>query len=227
MKHPDETHLRRGSIGTSSAMISATCERDEISRIARELHDGVVQELCYLRFLSQTLVASKLTKTAQQNLLSQIAAQTDRALESVRCTLEGLGPCELAELDLQTMLAQFTKRLERESSLSIERVGQLDVCLTGYYASDIYRVIQEALRNVVKHARTDRARVRIGTRRRQIVGRVIDGGCGCQQHRANNSHSPLGISNMHARIRGLGGSLKIWSRPNFGTVVEFVVPLCP
>ena len=89
----------------------------------------------------------------------------------------------------------------------------------------LFRIVQEALNNVVKHAQTDRAEVRLRLRDEAVSVLVEDRGVGFDPTRVSSGASHLGLTSMRERVRALGGTLEIESQPRAGTRIKVEVPL--
>jgi two-component system NarL family sensor kinase len=190
----------------------------ERRRLARELHDDLGQQL--------SAVAMSLPSVkGNENNLKMVEA----AIASVRSISYLLHPPLLDETGLRAALHWFvdglTKRSKIEISLSI--TPPIFPRLTPDIETTIFRVVQESLTNVYRHANSESARVEVDKKAEFIMVRVRDYGKGLPQEWVGRTHSPslgVGISGMRERVRQFGGELTV-SRAEPGTVVEARIPL--
>ena len=197
--------------------------------IARDLHDSVSQTL-----FSTTLHA----KAAQVALrgagldddhpaaqaLAEVVQLTRGALAEMRALIFELRPGALAEEGLEAAVSKHAGALASRESLQVEVVGPPErLPVAPHIEEQLYRLIQEALHNVVKHAHTHSARVAIETGSDEITVTICDNGDGFDPEAPRPGH--LGLASMAERAAGLGGFLSLASRPGGGgTTVTVSVP---
>jgi two-component system NarL family sensor kinase len=148
----------------------------------------------------------------------------DRTIGEIRTISRNLRPSELDDLGLtaavRTLGAEFSTRTRipiHFTLVEMPRPLSMQVELT------IYRIIQEALTNVEKHAQASRVRVELGARDGHVVLRVVDNGTGLAEKKANSSR--WGLINMQERASHVNGSFNVQFKPNKGTTIELRVPL--
>jgi len=191
---------------------------DERRRIARELHDDLGQQLSLLKML--------LSRGAGSKDVEEIVSS---ALSTVRNLSYLLHPPLLDESGLRAALDWFIEGLAKRSSIQITLQIRPDIFprLGAEIETAIFRVIQEALMNAVRHAKTESARVEIEKRPDLVVVRVRDYGQGLPAELASlngRQRVGVGISGMRERIRQFGGELTV-TRSEPGTLVEAKIPL--
>jgi signal transduction histidine kinase len=193
----------------------------ERSRLARDLHDAVTQTL-----FSASLIAEVLPriwdKNAEEGLkrLAELRQLTRGALAEMRTLLLELRPTALLEAELGELFRQlaeaFTGRMRLPVSVRIE--GGCDL------PSDVrvafYRIAQEALNNVVKHAKATRVELEICCEDNKVYLSITDDGQGFAAEKLSSNHLGLGI--MKERAEAIGADLEITSQPGQGTCVEAV-----
>jgi PAS domain S-box-containing protein len=190
---------------------------EERRRIARELHDDLGQQLSLLKMI--------LSRTHNKEA-DEIAGS---ALSTVRNLSYLLHPPLLDETGLRAALDWFIEGVAKRSGIQITLQIRPDIFprLEVELETAIFRVVQEALINVVRHAKTESARVEIERRSESIVVRVRDYGQGLPRDFARLSDGKsvgVGISGMRERIRQFGGELTV-TRTEPGTLVEAKLPL--
>jgi PAS domain S-box-containing protein len=202
-----------------------TSQEEEWSRIARELHDDLNQWLAFLvvevERLEQRLAESPdLVRRGLQALRSR----TVDLSESVRRMAHQLHPAVLDDLGLEPALrsycAEFSRIAKIPVTFSCEGLPQSpppDVALC------LYRVAQEALRNIGKHSRAPDARVELEVADDGVRLSVADSGVGFHPDAARRARG-LGIASMQERVRLVNGSIRIESEPGKGTRITVQVP---
>lgn len=197
-----------------------TVQEDERRRIARELHDGVGQ---MLTALSLRLEAAQPTPRDEANLAEARRLAAD-ALGETRRLANRLRPARLDQVGLVGALRDLAEHAGIAVDVDVAPEvddRRLDPAATG----EAYRVVQEALSNVARHAGVDRAWIGLDLVGGWLRLRVVDEGQGFDVAAATGSG--LGLVGMQERAVLLGGSLVIDSAPGSGTTVELLVPLAP
>jgi PAS domain S-box-containing protein len=191
---------------------------EERRRIARELHDDLGQQL--------TLIKMELAKF---NGVNEVNRLTDIAAATVRNISYLLHPPLLDETGLRAALHWYVEGIAKRSNIDISLTfrPQTFPRLPGDIEATIFRIIQESLTNVCRHANSDSARVEIEKQAEFVTVRVRDYGEGLPPEVANRNISPglgVGVSGMRERVRQFGGDLTI-SRAEPGTLIEARIPL--
>lgn len=203
---------------------------EERARIARELHDDTAQRFAALQV--QAKVALSLDDDERRReMLGRIHGQLRDGAESVRRLIRGLRPPALDEVGLvPAVRGQATRRLDDGVTVRVadeagegttERLGE-DRRLVAY------RVVQEALNNVARHADADR--VEVVVRRRDegtLEVRVEDDGRGFDPGEAEREAAGLGLLGMRERAGAVGGRVELDAAPGEGTTVRLLLPLSP
>jgi PAS domain S-box-containing protein len=207
-----------------------TAQEDERRRIARELHDGLTQDLA-----SVGIELGLLRREASGGLAEQLASlqrNVSDLSDQVRQLAHEFHPGVLEHSGLGTALQSYCQELERITGLPI-RFTARDVPegVPKAIASTLYRITQEALRNVVKHAQASNASVLLtgmqdgdGTARVRLT--VMDNGQGFLIEEVRDG-SGLGLMSIEERARTVQGRLTIGSVPGEGTSVSVEVPIPP
>lgn len=200
----------------------------ERQRIARELHDATGQSLTAIA-LGLRGVNSAL-KTADPRLRAQIQQLEDYgtdALKELRKIIADLRPSQLDDLGLVPALKWYTQDFERHYGIAIqfEVTGEQDR-LPEDYETALFRVAQEALTNVAKHAGVREASLRLRFLTRRVCLRVVDQGQGFDSAPLAevSSLGGWGLRGIQERATLLGGSSQITSAPGEGTTVQVCIP---
>jgi PAS domain S-box-containing protein len=191
---------------------------EERRRLARELHDEIGQQLAALKMMLPKVSANE-----------QVIEMADSAITTVRSLSYLLHPPLLDETGLRAALHWYVDGLAKRSSIPISLTITPPIFprLSSDIETTIFRVVQESLTNVYKHANSASARVEIEKQSEWVVVRIRDYGKGVPLEIGGRAHSPIigiGISGMRERVRQFGGEL-IVSRAEPGTLVETKIPL--
>jgi signal transduction histidine kinase len=220
-----ETRLRH----LSSRLLDA--QEKERKRLAAELHDELGHALLTIKL--QLRVLKRGLTPEQKTLAEDIEALQpfiDGVLNSVRRLYFDLSPGNLEDLGLtgalRQMLDEFAKH-HKDIRWQI-RLDNLDREFPPLAQTVIYRILQESLTNIGKHAKASRVSVRIKRNPTTALFTVEDNGCGfdaSQIHSLDDPNRGLGLAAMEERVRMQGGTLEISSRENQGTRIAFTLPL--
>jgi signal transduction histidine kinase len=200
----------------------------ERQRIARDLHDSVSQSLfsttLHVRTAQRALELEELDGTGPVGEeLSEIGQLTRGALAEMRALIFELRPGALAEEGLVAALTKQASALSAREGLVIAVNGpDAHLPLGPEVEEQLYRLGQEALANVVKHARASNATVRIAVNDDTVLMEVSDDGRGFDPAAVGRDH--FGLRSMRGRAADLGGRLKVTSTPGRGTVLRVEVP---
>jgi signal transduction histidine kinase len=200
----------------------------ERQRIARDLHDSVSQSLfsttLHVRTAQRALELQELDPSGPVGEeLNEIGQLTRGALAEMRALIFELRPGALAEEGLVAALTKQASALSAQEGLVIEVDGPGERLLLGPEVEEqLYRLGQEALANVVKHARAGSATVRIAAKDDTVLMEVSDDGSGFDPAAVGQEH--FGLRSMRGRVADLGGRLEVTSALGRGTVLRVEVP---
>ena len=199
----------------------------ERRRWARELHDETLQGLAGLNVLLSG--ASRLDDPdAMRAAMSRAVEQVTAKIENLRGLIAELRPAALDELGLLPALASLIQRTASTSGLAIEadlQLGGEDERLPAELETNVYRLVQEALTNAVKHAEATVVTVTVRDDAGVLDVRVADDGSGVKRPRPRSRG--FGLIGMRERVELSGGQLEILAREAGGTVVRARLPLVP
>ncbi len=203
-----------------------TAQEEERSRVARELHDQLSQDLIALRMETSLMADRHPGETGDK--LNQLVGALDRLLDLVHGISTDLRPQMLDELGLlgaiQNYAAGFSERTGLPCPVATQDSLPQVLPLSQEAATESYRIVQEALINVQRHAHATRAAVRIYMRGDRCVISVTDNGVGMSRKELE-AKSAIGIMGMRERASIIGGKLRIVSKPGHGTRVALHLPL--
>jgi signal transduction histidine kinase len=191
---------------------------------ARELHDETLQGLGALRVL---LASAR--RRGSPEALSEALAELDSEIDKLRALITELRPAALDELGLGPAIEALAERSSATSGLEIHtevslvpRHGSTPDRVASELDSTVYRLVQEALTNVVKHARAERVDLCVNAGDGKLVVIVHDDGVGFDP---DSMTSGFGLTGMRERVAIVGGSLEVASAPGRGTEVRAELPL--
>ena len=196
----------------------------ERRRLAGDIHDGITQRLVSLAFHLDAAsdAVPRDTGTAAREL-ARARELADLTMDEAHAAIAGLRPPVLDDLGLADGLASLARS-----------IGQLQVTVVGtgcplpeHVMIALYRIAQEALQNVVKHARATQAEVELRCDDSSVQLRVTDDGCGFDVAAQPGGDASYGLRSMTERAELIGGRLAVISRPGIGTVVTATVPVRP
>ncbi|WP_422932143.1 PAS domain-containing protein [Singulisphaera sp. PoT] len=206
-----------------------TAQEDERRRVSRELHDGLGQELTGLGLLLKSAEAAFPEGDPGRDLLLKAAAAVVRiSRESHNLAIE-LRPTALDDIGLIPALSTYVRQWSELSGVlaGFRSQGLSEARLPSALESTIYRLVQEALHNVAKHAGCDRVDV-VMMRRGGVLTVVIDDdgrGFDPESIVGNYDRRNLGLLGMRERIGLVGGTLTVESGEGKGTFVRAIIPL--
>jgi signal transduction histidine kinase len=205
-----------------SSLAAADAER---RHWARELHDETLQGLGGLRVLLASALRRNDLKRAQE-AMREAVEHIEQEIANLRAIITELRPAALDELGLRTAIEALLDRHREQSGFEIDdelvlpgpstRNGRLD----GDLETTVYRLVQEALTNVAKHARAERVRVAVGESDEELSIEVQDDGAGFDPQTTDRG---FGLAGMQERVTLAGGTLSVESG-EWGTLVSARLP---
>lgn len=163
--------------------------------------------------------------------LEALRATTSAAIEDVRRLIADLRPSVLDDLGLIQALGWYVENyLEKAGIETVAATSGSDVDVPAHLQTALFRVLQEAITNIIKHSQAQNVSIRLDFAESTISGEVRDDGVGFDFEEVQGEELALrgvGLLGMEERINLLGGSFEVSSRPGEGTVVTFQVPLEP
>ena len=208
----------------SGRLINA--QEDERRRIARDLHDDLTQRLAILSVEMELLGRGEPGVDAGAEA-RRMAAQLRELSTEVHQLAYQLHPAKLDQLGLVTAARSWCRDLSQQSGLTIDfSAERVPPDLSTDISLALYRILQESLRNVVRHSRTTAAHVELVSESDDLRLTISDEGQGFDVHEARRTGG-LGLLSMQERMRLLQGTITVHSSQGHGTRVEARVPLLP
>ncbi len=203
-----------------------TLQDEERRRIAREIHDGLGQELAAGKMILDGILAKDSSPAIRQAAV-EASQLVDRAIQQVRTISHLLHPPLLDEVGLVSALRWFLEGLSERSGIDVHlKVDPPDLGrLKSELETAIFRIVQEALTNMFRHSGARNGTVSLIEKDGSITITVRDDGKGIEEQviQLHPERVGVGIGGMRQRVTELGGSLRL-ANANPGTIVEVVIP---
>lgn len=198
---------------------------EERTRIARELHDELGQILTALKMDLSTLHAAYTGHGPFAERSKSMMKVIDSTIQSVRRILSELRPGILDHLGLPAALEWQAKEFQTRTGIQCKfTMDSSDISLDTETATALFRMFQEALTNVLKHADATRIRISLEEKKGEVILCIWDNGRGITDEEIRNPNS-LGLVGIHERARILGGTAAIKRMKNKGSMVRVSLPL--
>ncbi|MFB4370661.1 MULTISPECIES: cache domain-containing protein [unclassified Pseudomonas] len=202
-----------------------TSQEEERSRLSRELHDGISQLLVSIKFKFE-LAAHELDagKASAAQTLRQGIERLAGAIGEVRRISHDLHPSLLDTLGLASAIGQLASEFEQRSGLRVDYDNSLgDIRLSDDMNVALFRILQEALTNIERHARASQVTIQLTGKPRRVNLRISDDGTGFSPRQAEQSGG-IGLRNIRERVEHFGGDFDIAST-SAGTVLTVALLL--
>jgi two-component system NarL family sensor kinase len=196
-------------------------QETERARVARELHDGVNQWLVSVKYMLESTLerAAGLSETITGPLERALSRLND-GLREIRRISHGLRPALLDDLGLVPALTQILNDFSQRTGVEVQLSTDADLDLPEAHATGLFRVTQEALNNIERHAGAHRVELSIARKRDGIIFRLHDNGVGFDYAEVTaHPRGGLGLSNMQERVETLGGQFDLQSSADGTTIV--------
>jgi signal transduction histidine kinase len=199
-------------------------QEQERKRIAGSLHDGIGQDLLIIKH--RAMMALEEVNGNIEHLKDILEISTE-AIDDVRRISRDLRPYQLERVGLTATLQSMLRAVDESTDLEITpEISDIDGMIAPEREIDLYRVMQEALNNILKHASARQVLVRLEKRNGTLLVTVRDDGRGFDADAAcDAAGSGLGLQGMAERVRMLGGELSIESAPGEGTLIRVMLPV--
>lgn len=199
-------------------------QESERRRIANELHDSLGQNLSVIKNRAHLARQSALAQPDTATHLEAIERIVSDAITETRSLAHNLRPPHIDQIGLTDCLNGLIQEVSQSSDIRFERrLENVDDIFKDEKATNVYRIVQEALNNLVKHSRATNASVTLQRDVRTVQLRVADDGVGFDIHKMT-SRRGLGLTSIAERARMLGGKLEVQSAPKKGTQLTVELP---
>ncbi len=210
-------------VGRDSVRRVVEAQELERARLARELHDETGQALTSI-LLGLKPLEQTVDSTEAREALASVRELVISTLQDVRRLAVELRPSALDDFGLVPAVERLTDTFREQSGLQVDLESQLgEERLAREAETTLYRVIQEALTNVIKHAGAERVSILLQRKHSAVVAVVEDDGSGFDP--GSTRDDALGLAGMRERVSLAGGRLQVESSPGSGTTVVVEVPV--
>jgi PAS domain S-box-containing protein len=222
-----ELERSREELRRLSHSLQAALE-EERARIAREIHDELGSQLTAMKIeLSMWADQLRASKRPPINKVERILASLDNSIQTIRRIASALRPSILDHMGLPTAIEWLANDFEQMSGLECRTKLDLpegEPVLSAEQATSLFRIVQESLTNVARHARAHKIEITLKARPEHLAITIRDDGIGLAQEGLPATRS-LGIIGMQERARAMGAKVHIYGIPRRGTTVEVDLPL--
>jgi signal transduction histidine kinase len=201
-------------------------QEEERSRVARELHDDLNQQLAILSIeLEQLRQKMPKDRADLQACVGQLRTKAQEISLEVHRLSYQLHPAKLDHLGLAAAIKSLCEELSEHREIRIDLQQQdLPAALSKEVTLCVFRIVQESLNNVIRHSGARNAQVVLRKISNSLHLRVSDQGCGFEME-SSRTKNGLGFLSMRERLRLVGGEISIRSQPLTGTEIDVVVPI--
>jgi PAS domain S-box-containing protein len=224
LRDVSERARAQDELNAFSSAAAAIIEAEKM-RISRELHDDLAQSLTALK-MDANWVRDNLPgdTDALRTKLDDMLAMLDSTVAATRRIAADLRPLLLDDLGLVPAIEWLVQNFIQRSNVPCTLVADEDIELPEPYATAVFRIVQESLANVAKHAHASEVEVHIDQLPDSVLLRVSDNGQGFLTASARKPHS-LGLMGLRERVSLLKGNVQIDSQPGSGTTLHVRIPV--
>jgi PAS domain S-box-containing protein len=198
----------------------------EQRRIGSDLHDDLCQQLAGIRFGCDAL-KKRLSDAEDPDLLARVnklATELTRAIDHTRILARGMAPVALEKNGLASALHELTQSLQKLFGVECTFEARVNVAIDDVIAAtQLYRIVQEAMTNALKHGQATRIKVTLDRNGEEAILRIKDNGCGFSRATAHKAQG-MGLRTIHYRAGMIPAYLQIESRLNRGTTISCTFP---
>ncbi|MDY8137621.1 sensor histidine kinase [Aquimarina sp. 2201CG5-10] len=183
-------------------------EEKERKRLAQDLHDGINGDLSTIKF-KMTSINTELLSKKEKNIQLDAIEMLDNAVDQVRQISHNLAPTSLQNFDLVQVLQQLCTKISSSSGININFQYYGDpLILDQEKENNIYRIVQELINNIVKHAKATEALIQINNYQNKLLITIEDNGIGFDK---NSTIDGMGLQSIKSRVNFLNAGLDIYS----------------
>lgn len=200
-------------------------EEQERTRLAQDLHDGLGGMLSGIKYSLHTVKGNLIMTNENAKAFERSIDMLDSSIAEMRRVAHNMMPEALVKFGLDTALRDFCNDINQSGALNVtyQSIGMKDVTFEQTKAVTVYRIVQELLNNIIKHASAENALVQVAYDNNQMAITVEDDGKGFETAILKQSKG-IGWGNIQNRIEFLKGKCDVDSRKGQGTSVHLVIP---
>ena len=206
-------------------------QEKERERIYREIHDDLGQSLVTFKMFLQSVLLRPQGQAGKQSV-GKLIKDVDKIIEKTRHLTSALRPSTLQVLGVTTAAKVLIAEFQRKDLKINFKHDDLDRVTFEGDSINFYRILQEALTNIIKHAQATHVHIKVDIADNQLIMTIADNGRGFSpspsgKHSSRKEAQGLGLSTMRERARLLKGDLEVSSVPQQGTTIQLKVPVAP
>lgn len=211
----NQRHLRSNKVLQEKfSQTLLVSQEEERKRISKDLHDGLGQHLL--------LIKNKLMATGDEETKKMV----DQTIDEVRTISRDLHPFQLQEMGITKAIEHTLTQIDENTTLFISSdIENIDNLFPPEKEVNIYRIVQESLNNVLKHANAEASKVSVKKLTNTILISIQDNGVGFDFSEKYQDAKSLGLKTILERTRFLNGQMKVQSKKNSGTTLVFQFPI--
>lgn len=209
-------------------IISAQSEAIDMEResISQEIHDGLVQVLATSQIYLKKLHPSITLEGELMDQYNKALNLLGRGITEARNITHNLMPRSVVDLSLNFLITELVTDYSETSEVKINFVLDLDQPdLSDKIKINVYRIMQEALNNIRKHAKATQLDISVNTKGKKLILDIVDNGVGFDHTSLQSNGRGIGLKNLKRRTALIGGILNIFSQKGKGTRIKLRVPL--
>lgn len=218
--------LRQEDNVRSASLIEG--QEEERKRLARELHDGIGQMLTGLKLDSEQLKTLPFINEKQRKSFEEHQKLIDETIEATRTVSFNLMPSVLTDFGLPSAIRLLVERTAKGAGFQSSFNDFTDnIDIPNKIENNLYRITQEALNNIIKHAKARKVTINLANEKHKFISlSIIDDGKGFDQKKVRKTKfTGNGLGNLQTRVRLLNGTIKIESELNKGTSIFVKIPV--
>lgn len=201
----------------------------ERKRIAAELHDGIGQEMLIIKNHALLALQKDVKTDFIKEHVNEISNTASKLLSEIRLITYNLRPYHLEKLGLSETIEIAIENISKSISIELRfNIDPIDNCLQKEDEIIFFRIIQEAINNIIKHSKAKKALINISKEEKNIIVNIKDDGIGFSLAEKNFSEKGFhgfGLASIAQRVKLLKGNYSIDTEPNKGTKIKIVIPV--
>ena len=202
-------------------------QEEERRRIAEALHNGLGQLLYAAKLQLEEVTAQETDTKENKKIKKNLETLLDDAIRETRTISFEMMPVILEDFGLSAALRELCKRFSRGGIILGCYISGFKQRLDPELETAVYRIIQELINNIIKHAQTQEGVIHLERRKHKIQISVEDNGIGFEEGKTVQLKKGIGLNSIRNRLKLLDGEMTIQSRLGQGTIVSVEIPLAP
>lgn len=200
-------------------------QEEERKRISLELHDGIGQMLTGIKLMSENININLLPDERDQKTIANIKQLVSETIAETRVISFNMMPAILYDFGTIAAIKSLIEQIQISSPIAINfNYTEIDFRLPKNVEITLYRIVQEAINNTIKHAQATKIDLTFGVVLKEVVLVIADNGCGFAENDSLNLKNQQGMMNIRSRVDVNNGSCTILSHMSNGTIIDIKIP---